>query len=317
MENTNFTTPESAREPLLHPKEETSPAFHFFLYLVSFLSLAFVAIGVGTIVFQIINKYFPDSFNNYSGVFSDDGIKFGLSALIIASPVYFSLSYIITKYLREGKISENSKIRKWLTYIILFIAAAVIIGDLIALVNGVLGGEALAKFVLKIFTVLVIAGSIFGYYLWDVRRRGVEGKTYSVNKIIMSAALAVIVAVFVSSLFIIESPTEARNLKIDNQTVDTLRNYQYSIDSYYARNKKLPVKLEDLSQEFFGPFSSDAKITYEITGDTAYKLCADFKRSTENSSSVRNFQGNEWKHEKGNQCFTREVNQTPPPLPMK
>jgi hypothetical protein len=58
----------------------------------------------------------------------------------------------------------------------LFVAAAVIIGDLTVLVYNFLGGELSLRFALKVITVAAIAGGIFGYYLWDLRQeeRGAE-----------------------------------------------------------------------------------------------------------------------------------------------
>ena len=52
----------------------------------------------------------------------------------------------------------------------LFVAAAVIIGDLTALVYNFLGGEMSLRFAIKVITVAAIAGGIFGYYLWDLRQ---------------------------------------------------------------------------------------------------------------------------------------------------
>jgi membrane protein YqaA with SNARE-associated domain len=69
---------------------------------------------------------------------------------------------------------RQSKIRKWLAYLTLIVAAAIIIGDLIAVIAGLLGGELAIRFSLKALTVLVITGSIFGYYLQDLRREEKE-----------------------------------------------------------------------------------------------------------------------------------------------
>jgi hypothetical protein len=61
-------------------------------------------------------------------------------------------------------------VRRWLTYLTLFVAAVVLIVDLITLVDNVLGGEVTVRFVLKVLVAGLIAGTIFGYYLWDLRR---------------------------------------------------------------------------------------------------------------------------------------------------
>jgi hypothetical protein len=60
--------------------------------------------------------------------------------------------------------------RRWLTYLTLFLAATVLIGDVIVLVFNVLGGEITTRFVLKVLVVGFIAGTVFWYYLSDIRR---------------------------------------------------------------------------------------------------------------------------------------------------
>jgi hypothetical protein len=61
-------------------------------------------------------------------------------------------------------------VRKWLTYATLFIAASVLVADLSTLVFNLLGGELTMRFLLKVATVGIIAGAVFGYYLWDMRK---------------------------------------------------------------------------------------------------------------------------------------------------
>jgi hypothetical protein len=41
-------------------------------------------------------------------------------------------------------------------------------------VDGVLGGEATTRFLLKVLVVAAIAGTGFGWYLWDLRREEKE-----------------------------------------------------------------------------------------------------------------------------------------------
>ena len=44
------------------------------------------------------------------------------------------------------------------------------IGDVIVLIYNFLGGELRVRFVLKALTIGAIAGPVFGYYVWDLRR---------------------------------------------------------------------------------------------------------------------------------------------------
>ena len=73
---------------------------------------------------------------------------------------------------RETRLDPSkraSKVSRQLTYLTLFIAAAVLVGDVTSLVYSLLGGELTTRFVLKVSTIAVIAGAVFGYYLRDLR----------------------------------------------------------------------------------------------------------------------------------------------------
>ncbi|MBP9749097.1 hypothetical protein KBD18_02735 [Patescibacteria group bacterium] len=157
-----FVIPVPKRKPYLSAREA-------FLYLLLFLTLYISAYSFGALLFNYINRAFPDALLQYDNG-SSQAIRSSLAALIVAFPIFFFLSTYLARAMRRHAEKKASKIRKWLTYITLFIAAGVIIGDLITLITSVLGGELTTRFDLKVLTVLAIAGSIFGYYLWDLRR---------------------------------------------------------------------------------------------------------------------------------------------------
>lgn len=158
----SFSIPVPKRKPYLSAREA-------FLYLLLFLTLYISAYSFGSLLFQYINRAFPDVLLQYDNG-SSQAIRSSLAALIVAFPIFFFLCVSLARAMRCHAEKKASKIRKWLTYITLFIAAGVIIGDLIMLITSVLAGELTTRFDLKVLTVLAIAGSIFGYYLWDLRR---------------------------------------------------------------------------------------------------------------------------------------------------
>jgi len=141
-----------------------------FLYLLSLIALGFFAISAGNIVFQIINKNITDIVESYNMRYSIQALRFAISALIVATPIYFVTVWQINKNLAKGLLDKDSGIRKWLTYLIILISSVVIIGDLIAVINSFLNGELTTKFALKTLTILVIAGVTFSYYLYDIKR---------------------------------------------------------------------------------------------------------------------------------------------------
>lgn len=158
----DFVIPVPKRKPYLAAREA-------FLYLVSFITLYITAISFGSLVFSFINIWFPDPLQ-----FSGDVPRTAIASLIVAFPIFF----VITRALQRGAAKDperkESRVKKWLTYVTLVIAAGVLIGDLITVLSSLLGGELSMRFLLKAVTVFVVAGSIFGYYLSDLQKEEKE-----------------------------------------------------------------------------------------------------------------------------------------------
>lgn len=147
-----------------------------FLHLLSIVTLYTSAVNFGILIFKYIDLYFPDKLESdyYSRIASLSGIRWAIASLIIVFPVYLIVSWYLNKIYSSDPNKRNFRIRRWLIYFTLFAAAVVIIGDLVALVYNLLSGELTVRFILKILTILFIAGSIFGYYLSDLRKHKTE-----------------------------------------------------------------------------------------------------------------------------------------------
>ncbi|MBI2644183.1 MAG: hypothetical protein HYW95_01585 [Candidatus Wildermuthbacteria bacterium] len=158
----NFPVPVPKPKPYLQAREA-------FLYLVSFITLYITAFSFGALVFAFIDRAFPDPLA-VGGRFYSSGLRAAISAIIVAFPIYLALIWQLTKSEARDPERKKSRIAKWLTYLTLVIGAGIIIGDLITLLTNLLGGELTPRFTLKALTVLVITGSIFGYYLWKLRQ---------------------------------------------------------------------------------------------------------------------------------------------------
>ncbi len=163
--------------PVPRPKPYLS-AREAFMYLVLFTTLYISAFNLGKLIFQFINRAYPDpSMPAYNITdYTRQAIRWSVSSLIIAFPVFAYMSRLLSRAIRRDPSKRTSKVHKWLTYITLFVAASIIIGDLTVLVYNFLGGELRQRFLLKVLTVGVISGSIFGYYLWDLRQEESETK---------------------------------------------------------------------------------------------------------------------------------------------
>jgi len=156
-----FTVPVPKPRPYLSARDT-------FIYLVLFTTLYLSAYHFGSLLFQLINRTFPDAAMPYNNGVSQS-MRWSVSSIVIAFPVFLWISGRIRGEIAREPIKRQSAARRWLTYLTLFVAAVVVICDLITLVDGVLGGEITARFVLKVLVAAVIACTVFGYYLWDLR----------------------------------------------------------------------------------------------------------------------------------------------------
>lgn len=155
--------------PVPRPRPSLS-AREAFLYLVMFSTLYYSAFNLGSLLFDFINKYFPDpAITNYSPYYWDS-MRWSVSALIIGFPVFLFIARYIGRELARDPVKRLSPVRRWLTYITLFIATGILLGDTTTLIYNALGGELTVRFVLKAVVVGAITGTLFGYYLWDLRR---------------------------------------------------------------------------------------------------------------------------------------------------
>ena len=161
--------------PVPRPKPYLS-AREAFLYLVLFSTLYVSAFSLGRLLFQFINQAFPDPAAPAAVAAAvRQAIRWSISSLVVAFPVFLYVAWLTGRETRRDPSKRASKVRRWLTYLTLFVAAGVLVGDVTSLVYSLLGGELTARFVLKVSTIAVIAGAVFGYYLRDLRLEEAEG----------------------------------------------------------------------------------------------------------------------------------------------
>lgn len=142
-----------------------------FLHLILFVTLYVSGFQLGALVFEFIDRAWPDpAFATPIRIAAArNAIRFATASLIVAAPVFLYVSRLIGRAIRQDATKRNSTIRRWLTYLTLFVASAILIGDVIALVYNALGGELTERFILKIATIGAIAGGSFAFYLRNIR----------------------------------------------------------------------------------------------------------------------------------------------------
>ncbi|NCU33083.1 MAG: hypothetical protein EOM23_09165, partial [Candidatus Moranbacteria bacterium] len=160
--------PSEAMQTTFGKKSSTAEIAVNFL---SFILLGIVSIAWGTLLFQVIGKYFPDPLAyNYGAPIASEIVHYSIAALIIAFPLYWlTIRFWFRSFLRdEGKMETT--LTKWLTYLVLLVASLVIVGDLITVLFTFLQGEISARFFLKALTIFLIAGFVFGFYFLERKK---------------------------------------------------------------------------------------------------------------------------------------------------
>jgi len=261
-------------------------AKYAFYYLLSLVALVFTALSVGMIAFSIIDKTVADVLNNTAGNF-DSQLKFAISALLIAAPIFYFITSLIHRGLRKGELDKEAGIRRWLTYFILLVAALVVLGVLIGVINVFLGGELSGRFVLKALAVFIISAAVFTFYFYDIKREEPD-QTDKVVKIFFWSSLALVVVAFIASWFFVESPQVARNRLLDQALTNNIYSLESAINSYYDRYHKLPDILDTVKNDqniYLDPQTlvdpaTKAPIIYNRLTDKDFELCATFRQDS-------------------------------------
>ncbi|PIT96705.1 hypothetical protein COT82_01830 [Candidatus Campbellbacteria bacterium CG10_big_fil_rev_8_21_14_0_10_35_52] len=301
-------------------KIKTTPK-DFFVFIGAMAALYWSAVSFINLLFEIINASFPDalsfSYDNFSS-----GMRWSIASLIIIFPIYIFLSWFINKDLVVNFLKKNLGIRKWLTYLTLFIAGVTIITDLIILINTFLGGEITTRFALKVLAVLIVAGTVFAYYLYDLKR-DVGQKSGKVKLLVYVVSFAVLASI-VGGFFIIGSPFSLRMKRFDERRVNDLQNIQYQIVNFYQRKGGLPNNLGELKDPITGfniPLDPERATSYdyEKVSELSFKLCADFSLESDAQIDLKNmtrsipvflgdsYLNENWQHSSGRQCFDRKI----------
>lgn len=321
----------------MKPLKQHSTARDVFGHLLAIGTLYACFGSFIALLFQYVNVKFPDVLS-YSYIGSLDAIRTSMAILIVVWPVFLLISWLLAKDVQADPKKHDLGIKKWLVYLTLFATAITMIVDLVTLVNYFLNGEITTRFILKVIIVLVTSASVFGYYLWDLRR---DVTLHS--KLPMIAAIKdsiILVAAIILGFVLVGSPAEQRAVRFDETRVNDLSLIQNEVVNYYTTKHVLPASLADLSNSLYGfvaPVDPDSGEAYSYTvGGTVvadattgvtqstFTVCANFVTDGNSLSTsisktapypARDMYGNSaysnnWTHGTGNVCFDRTVDST-------
>lgn len=147
--------------PVPRPRAVVS-ARDAFRHGLTFFALLLVASHLGLLAFALIDHFVPDPLDPFEG--GDGPIRWSIAVLLVAWPVWAVTSLNLARDAERDPGQRRSAVGRWLTWGALFLAAATLVGDAIAIVAGFLGGDFTVRFLLKAVVVAVVAGAIFLAY---------------------------------------------------------------------------------------------------------------------------------------------------------
>ena len=273
------------------PRAASESAREAFLYLLSFATLAIWTYALGSLLFAIIERAFPDSVvtQNY-GYYADYSTSVEIAGLLVAFPIYLLAMRFILRATGQVPETLESRVRAWLTWLALFLTAGIVVGDLITFLAYFLRGELSPRFTLKVLVVLVISGTIFWYYLSSLRRLPRR-----------HGLLAVIASIVVASAIVagyahLGSRDRQRNLWADQRRIQQLGYIENEVRAAWRRDGALPATA---GERFKDPVTGTA-YPYRPGPGSKYELCATFAAPGPESEQ-------QWPHNAGLTCFTRDA----------
>lgn len=280
-----------------------STVLDIFVYLGIGIALVVSITNIIQIIFTAIDKMFFDPFfygRVVDATYSD--ARFAIASFVVMFPIYLALSWYTSRNISTYLYKRDIWIRKTLIYATLFISFLTLIGTLVSIVYTYLGGEMSLRFGVKALTVAGIALSLFGYYMYELRR-DYSKKTF-VPYVCSAVVILFSIGMIVWSITIIGTPAEMRKKKIDSTRLSDLSRLQQEILNYFGRNAQLPLSLGNLNnafQDYAVPTDPETKEEYvyrvidqptfilnyttrkkEMTSNAVFELCATF-------STVREF----------------------------
>lgn len=284
-----------------------------FLYLLLFVSLYLVAYHTGQILFGLVHRAWPDpALDESLWDRTREWVRFSVATLLVAFPVYLFTSRLIGRAVAKDPEKRNSGVRRWLTYLTLFSAACVLIGDFIAVLLGLLKGELTLRFMSKAAIVAAIAGFLFTHYMRGMRRDEEEAPRALPPSPLARAAGAVVAIVVLTGLWIAGSPGVARRQLLDQRRLRELQAISAAVTDHYHVRSRLPESLDRLArtgtQEGLAlqdPVTHEP-YAYQPVDSMSYELCATFDAA----DSLGPYRGKPdpfWRHDAGRACFRFEV----------
>lgn len=293
-----------------------------FLYLLLFVALYLVAYHAGTILFAWIEHRWPDpAMGDGRMEQAREWVRFSLATLLVAFPVYLFTARLTGRAVARDPEKRNSGVRRWLTYLTLFVAACVLIGDFIAVLLGVLKGELTGRFVSKAAVVAAIAGWMFTHYMGGLKRDEDDAPRVAGTSWLARGAGVAVVLVTALGMFIAGAPARVRHEALDQRRVNDLQTISNDVMGFHELQGRAPVSLDEVLIKQPGALGSrildpvtHVPYEYRTIDSLSFELCATFDQPDSVGPYARDL-APYWRHGAGRTCYTFAFRRTPAPRP--
>jgi hypothetical protein len=265
-----------------------------FLYLVSFVSLAFWSIALIWLANIVIMRDIPNPADVHVNSLRHD-LAGQLASIIIGFPIFMMVSALIVRQTRSRPETLESSVRKWLTYVALVIAAIALITDAVLFLASFLTGELTLRFALQYLVLIVVAGGIFWYYLGSVRSAGRRSSDTIFGWIATVGVLAGVVVGFAG----LGTPAYEQRLSLDERRINDLWEIVTQLPD---QSQALPATLRENNMR--DPVTHVAYV-YKRLSPHSYQLCATFDTADESNIGDQAV----WNHPAGYYCLQFDTRQ--------
>ncbi len=328
-------------EPTIQ-KPSLTPKF-FFASMGVIITLITSVSSLLVLLFETLDHKFPDALNSvyqygYNS-YDFNNIRGALATMIIVFPVFLILSFFWRKICKGELGRIDTIMRKWMIYLILFLASIVVIVDLVTLVRYFVSGEITIRFIYKVLGTAVVALLVGFHYYFELKIFSLDNWKKRFGLITGTISILLVLGMIILSFMVMGSPRKQRDLRFDQRRTEDLQNIQYQVINYWQQKEKLPTTLTDLANPISSysipvdpEFEKGNKYEYTPKDKLSFELCATFGEEmqkgwqeynngrvypaydlgySEKSVSVAypSYGGvNEsWDHGIGRTCFTRTI----------
>ncbi|CAN5216350.1 hypothetical protein BH09PAT2_BH09PAT2_08030 [soil metagenome] len=155
---------------------QTKSMWDAFEHILLFISLYVLAVSITLSLLMFVAKWYPNIdesiayySSNSTSIWQKSLLRGYVSAIIVSYPIFSFFFYRVTKRTLKVPLLRTLKARRTLIYLTLVITFIIMLAYIIGTIFSLLNGNLTLNFIMQLVVVLSVSGSIFAYYLYQVK----------------------------------------------------------------------------------------------------------------------------------------------------